>query len=954
MVEKEINLHIPQSLGARIECEQIMAIKRHIVSRQSNSPIMGCVQNTLISMYLLTNIFPGKKKEESITLAKFFDILTFLDLNVDINVLAERFYPFYKDCVSYSDGQYKFKDKIRGKILVSCILPTDLTLERRTDVNPEYPVVKIKNGVILPDSGPIEKKMVGRTSNSIVHLLWKYYSPTVCQDFITKCQCMNYIFLQTRGFSMGISDCVPTKLDIIESSLKEAIDKCEIIANSNKTEDEREAEINSILNKAMEIAPKLAKTSMNKGEENSLVIMNKCGAKGSYMNNGQISGFVGQQNMDGRRIPRLLNNGTRALPCFEEGDITPEARGFVKNSFLKGLTYWEAWFHAITGRRGIIDTGMKTGETGYAEKKMVQFLVDLKIHQDYSVRGVNGEIVQFIYGGDAMSANKIHFVPGLDYPFFVNPKLIADTLNFKTSTTKNKPRKLMKEEKLNFIKTLNFASVKTLCVDRLNKNMRFILFHLLGNVKICEDKIEQFFDRIRDILDDSKCDPGDMVGLIAACSIGEVTTQLTLNQHRSVGVSDKDITLGVPRLKELLSATKKPSSRSCFIYLKDGYFVQEDEKIKHTEELMNKYKKDSEKIEQYKKELDNIDSELLIKVSNLGSNLEDIHLGDIVENFEMKYIKVDDEIPKQSPIGIMTYEEYSQEFWVELHNDLFGAPDIQPQSWVVIINFNSELLFKYKLSVKKIAEIIENMCEDNKGTPLYCVPSPDNIAKMEIYFDFDLLEEHAETFLTKTKTKISEDEANLHNIGNFRYFVVRDVVIDFLKNIQISGIANIEKVNPKYDHGTKKWMAQTKGSNLLNILNDPLVDHTKTTSDDMWEIFNVLGVEAARSFIIEAIRSILSFDGTYIDVRHIRLLADGMTRKGTISSVNRDGIGRENGVLMKGMFEKVVDNFREAAAFGEVDPVNSLSAAVFMGTIPKCGTGLVEVKDKSTLPIRRN
>jgi DNA-directed RNA polymerase beta' subunit len=950
----EINIHVPQSQGARIECEEIMAVKNHIVTRQSNSPVIGCVQNTLISFYLLTNIFPNKKTEEKITKAKFFDILTFINLEFDIIELAKRFHKIYPDSIDdFGNGDYRFKDKVRGKIVVSCILPENLCFERRTNINERYPIVLIQNGIVMPESGPLEKKIIGRTGNSIVHMLWKYYSPKTCETFLNRCKNLNYIYLQTRGFSMGISDCVATSLDLIESSLKEAIDKCDIISESNKTSIEKEGEINSILNKAMEIAPKLARTSMNKGENNALVIMKKCGAKGSDMNNGQISGFVGQQNIDGKRIPCSLNEGARALPCFQEGDLRPEARGFVKNSFLKGLTYYEAWFHAITGRRGIIDTGMKTGETGYAEKKMVQFLVDLKVHHDFSVRGVNNEIYQFVYGGDAMCANKIHFVNGLDFPFFVDLKFIADSLNI----SKSKKRKLTKREKIEFIESLNFSSIKTLCTGKLNKNMRIILFHLLQNIQISESKIKLFFERVRDILDDSKCDYGEMVGLIAACSMGEVTTQLTLNIHRAVGVADKDITLGVPRLKELLGATKRPSSRSCFVVLKPN-IIEKDKKIQ-------KLKKQYHNRQNTKQNDEQLDNEILLKTEEIGNKLKEVTLKDIVDTYEMKYICTntnDDEKTKTTPINILTYEEYEPEFWVELHNSILGEPEIKPQSWVLVLTFNLKKLYRYKISLSKVAKIIEKFGKK----VFYCVPSPDCLFKIEIYFDFETLDEYTDKFLKKNKKSLlNTTNEKLCGESNFRYFIVRDSVIESLKSLHIQGIQTVKSVGPKYS--SKKWILQTKGapksgpsnnlmllgSNLLNILNNKYVDHTETVSDDMWEIFGVLGIEAARSFIVDSIRQILFFDGTYIDVRHIRLLADAMTRKGTISGVNRDGIGREVGTFAKGMFEKVVDNFREASTFGEHDPMNSLSSSIFMGTIPKCGTGVVDVRDVATLPVRR-
>ena len=179
---------------------------------------------------------------------------------------------------------------------------------------------------------------------------------------------MAVILIQRIGFSMGISDCIATKegYDKVKNAISEALIKCEMINSvPNKDPGDREREINGVLNEAMSVAPKLAKTAMNKNDRNSLVIMKKSGAKGNDTNNGQITGLVGAQNLDGKRMALMLSGNTRALPHFLPGDNSPAARGFVQHSYFDGLTFQEAWFHFIAGRRGVVDTAMKsvTGDT---------------------------------------------------------------------------------------------------------------------------------------------------------------------------------------------------------------------------------------------------------------------------------------------------------------------------------------------------------------------------------------------------------------------------------------------------------------------------------------------------------------------------------------------------------------------------------------------------------------
>lgn len=379
-----MNIHVAQSQGGRIECSTISRCAFMIVSAQNNAPVMGCVQNTLICMYLLTETFVSPEDSratgEEQKPTKFFDdetpaYETFIDsddfiaaletANIgrerfqDLLVRAKKYYPKYIKGDPSKGETLKLASKVPGKILASVVFPRTFTWSRKTGVNERMPEVKIKNGIIQPDSGPLCKKTIGGTSGSSVHALWKI-SPDTASRMISECQFISSLIISRIGFSMGVSDALPTKLEEVKAAVNEARIKCELINMSGKDANDKEREINGALNEAMGIAPRLAKTSMNKGDRNALVIMQKCGAKGSVANNGQISGFVGQQNIDGKRAPFMLSNGTRTLPHFLPHDNSPDARGFVDRSYLEGLNFKQVWFHAAAGRRGVIDTAMKS------------------------------------------------------------------------------------------------------------------------------------------------------------------------------------------------------------------------------------------------------------------------------------------------------------------------------------------------------------------------------------------------------------------------------------------------------------------------------------------------------------------------------------------------------------------------------------------------------------------
>jgi len=941
---------------------------------------MGAVQNTLICMYLLTNKFPEDEIEVLVRKEDFDDMVMAADISMERYFdLAKRVREFYPDQVVEREGNLTFVDQIRGKVVASVVFPRTFTWSRKTDTNETYKEVKIRNGVILPDSGPLCKKVIGGTSNSAIHALWNLYSPRVAAQFLTEIQFISYVYIPRHGFSMGISDCLATKLDEVKKKIAEAKINCDMILASSKDENEKEREINSVLNDVMSVAPKLAKTSMNKGDRNNLVIMKKCGAKGSDINNGQIAGCVGQQNVDGGRMPFHLSNGTRALPLFKPHDISPAAKGFVENPYLTGLAANEVWFHAIGGRRGVVDTAMKTGETGYLQKKIGKKIEDSTVLLDGTIRDNAKNIIEFAYGDTMMNAKHLMYAKGLDFPFFVNPEMLAEILNSETilayrdqhpklSTAKvaqalGEPRSLTVDETnllMTFI-TAGCPGIQSEVTERITYNVRVILRSILPKAKVLECAIPQFCGRVRDLYEQSKCHAGEMVGLIAASSIGEPTTQLTLNTFHAAGVSAKDVTLGVPRLKELLNATKNPSKPSFTITLDEELIRNHKDRKAKVNALLQKAEeaKKEKKIELLKKELEHVDDEWFQDVEEFGTRMTSVNIGTFIVRYELRYLprQNSDEASSQSifsPVNLITYEEYSPEWWVTLANDLGNSPKIEPAGWVIILYLNLEKMYQFGVDLETIADRIEQDSYGSRGFAASCVPSPNNYGQIEVYLNFAEINTYIHTKAQLPAGEISE-RGCLLTTDNVEFFTAREVAMEFIKKTQIRTLYGVSKTYPHLDQRSGEWLLDVRshGANFLDILSTPGIDPTKTTSDNMWDIYAVLGIEAARDFLINEVSKILSFDGTYIYPAHVQHLINVMTRTGVITSANRDGIPRDVGPLAKCMFEKAVDNCGEAAAFTEKDLMTGVSAAVMFGTLAPVGTGLVEIKDAERMPVKR-
>ena len=157
------------------------------------------------------------------------------------------------------------------------------------------------------------------------------------------------------------------------------------------------------MNKARDDAGTAAQVSLK--DSNNVKMMVQAGSKGSFLNISQMCACVGQQNVEGKRIPYGFVD--RSLPHFSKDDFGPESRGFVENSYLRGLTPQEFFFHAMGGREGLIDTAVKTSETGYIQRRLVKAMEDVIVKYDGTVRNSVGDVIQFLYGEDGMDSTAV-------------------------------------------------------------------------------------------------------------------------------------------------------------------------------------------------------------------------------------------------------------------------------------------------------------------------------------------------------------------------------------------------------------------------------------------------------------------------------------------------------------------------------------------------------------------
>lgn len=383
----EMNMHVPQSIQTVTELRYLASIARHIISPSTNSPIIQPAQDTLLGLFKLT------------------DDGTFFTQNELMNLMSsiQKFKGIYNDPI-ISDGK---KILWSGKQLFSMILPPISIKYDHTDL--KNPVI-IERGILK--QGQIEKKC----SSKIVHIIFNDYGYVEAARYINDLQKVVSKYMIRSGFSVGISDLIihpeirlrnqelinKAKNDVMNltrkvhlNALEDAITKDLITIYDGK--------ISAIANKvADEIKKETLKTLDMSNRINYIV---KSGAKGDGINIQQMSCLLAQQIIDGKKVP--LGFMDRSLPHYPRYENGMESRGFITGNFVEGLSPQEFFFHAMSGREGMIDTAVKTAKSGYLQRKLVKATEDLKVSHDSSVRSSTNDIIEFCYGDDGFNSSTL-------------------------------------------------------------------------------------------------------------------------------------------------------------------------------------------------------------------------------------------------------------------------------------------------------------------------------------------------------------------------------------------------------------------------------------------------------------------------------------------------------------------------------------------------------------------
>ncbi len=371
---------------------------------------------------------------------------------------------------------------------------------------------------------------------------------------------------------------------------------------------------------------------------------------------------------------------------------------------------------------------------------------------------------------------------------------------------------------------VNESEIPKRIKDELKKKLRAI------RIELNSEKMDAILNGVAEKYNKAKVAPREAVGIVAAQSIGEPGTQMTLRTFHYAGVGAIYITLGLPRIIEVLDARKKPSTPAM--------------KIK----LTGEYARNRNKAEELAREI------------------------------EKTYIR-----------------------------DIKSEIDVSREDMSVWVSLREKELKRRHVEKEEVKEKIDGM-------------------------DSDVHVEETE-----------DGKLRIH-VPNKPYHELRKLEKD-LNNLSVKGIEGIMRgIVRRENEGDGEYMLYTEGSALKKVWGIEGVDFNRTTTNNIAEIADVLGIEAARNAIIDEMMNTLEEQGLDVDARHVTLIADAMTMDGEVKSIGRHGLaGGKVSVLSRAAFEVTVDNLLEAAMYGETDELKGVTENVIVGQPIKLGTGAIEL-----------
>ncbi|CAI5756906.1 unnamed protein product [Candida verbasci] len=1028
----EMNMHFPQNENAKAEALNLANTDSQYLTPTSGSPLRGLIQDHISAGVWLTS-------KDS-----FFNKETYQQLIYGC-IRPEDGHTTRNRIITVPPAIMKPEFLWTGKQVITTILlnitPDNVpgvNLISKNKIKSDYwskasteNEVIFKNGELL--SGILDKSQYGASQFGIVHSLHEVYGPDIAGKALSVLGRLFTNYIMMTAFTCGIDDLRLTsegnswRKDILKQSvgigkvaanevtnLDEDNDKElrkrleEILRDDNKSgilDAITQSKVNTITSQV--VSKCIPEGTMKKFPYNSMQAMALSGAKGSNVNVSQIMCLLGQQALEGRRVPVMVSGKT--LPSFKPFETDARAGGYIKQRFYSGIRPQEYYFHCMAGREGLIDTAVKTSRSGYLQRCLTKQLEGVHVSYDNSVRDGDGTVIQFLYGGDSIDTTKQSHMNQFDFCLEnydalltkYNPGEMIENIDTDEATSYQKKvkKQLKKQEDLPHYEqevtdpVLNvynpskyLGSVSEKFNEKLNNFIeqnpsKFAESNKEAKLtgKLTEKKFRALMQLkyMRSIIN-----PGESVGIIASQSIGEPSTQMTLNTFHFAGHGAANVTLGIPRMREIImtasSSIKTP--QMTLPILSDITNEQSDNFCKSIgkvvmSEFVDKVvvtettsQNEGENTRSYTINLQFFTKEEYEQEYEITQQqLEDTITRTFIQALEAQIVK---EVKKQKTnlptvgksAGKTDMETVSGKI-KEIDEDDEDEDDENEDSESAKSRNNVKQQVSYDGPDDDEIETMKRAEESDEEMELNSNSSSSSDSESDDDMDVDLPPEMSR--LAKDRqleviaqhnmvTQFNFDDENgewcefkLELDGNeTQKLLMVNIVEDLLRRVVVREIPNIGRcLRPEPANGVR--ILTTEGVNFKAMWEeDDFIDVNKISSNDIAQVLRVYGVEAARNTIVNEIYRVFDTYGISVSSRHLDLIGDMMTREGNYLAFNRQGIDSSTSAFMKMSYETTCQFLTKAVLDGDREELDSPSAKIVMGKLSNVGTGSFDLLAK--------
>lgn len=591
----EMNMHFPQNHIARAEAQNIANTDFQYCALDG-SPLRGLIQDHIVAGFNLTmrDMFFDRDTYHHLVYASLRDQLDGRRIRTNPPCILKPT-PLWSGKQVVTTMLQNITAGLYGLNLIAGAKVNNKWIKGHDGLEGED-VVMVRNGELL--IGVLDKNQTGATANGLIHACYEIYGGRIASEVLSAFGRLFTAFLKFHSLSLGVDDILLTppadaaRRELIDAAVNAGhhsaakfidVDPDTMTRSTLNTILRREIEPivrdpnragaydSAMMRNSSKLQSAVINATVPSGlskqfPSNVLQLIIQSGAKGSNVNATQISSLLGQQALEGRRVPVMVSGKT--LPSFPPFDPSLRAGGMIFDRFLTGLKPQEFYFHCMAGREGLVDTAVKTSRSGYLQRCLVKHLEDLRIHYDLTVRDADGSIIQFLYGDDGMDVTKAKQLENFGL-LGTNFHALLETLD-STSLAQAFPTEEHAEHgeqhleralaDLSLDPALSiyrpdryFGSVSESLRRKLDAYIKKDPSHLFTvpgpNGLLTQHQLMQ--------ITHLKCvrtlsDAGENVGVLAAQAVGEPSTQMTLNTFHFAGRSDMNVTLGIPRLREII------------------------------------------------------------------------------------------------------------------------------------------------------------------------------------------------------------------------------------------------------------------------------------------------------------------------------------------------------------------------------------------------------------------